>query len=115
MEKPELQGGRLSLDTLLNLMQLDVKCFQHCQLNERFLCFQIPEKCPACTVSFRTQLYPARFKVPPFFLQAPLTSSLYKKIPSFSLLLQPTDGMSHTSFIDYISSLISQNNLVILF
>ena len=81
------------MDTsIANLLHLDVKCFQHCQLNERYICFQLPEKCPTCQASIKTKLLPAKFKVPPFYLQAPLTNSKYKMLPGFSLLLQPTDG-----------------------
>ncbi len=92
LNKMNREKQRISLNSLINLMQLEVKCFQHCSLRERFICFQLPEKCPTCMVSFKTRLYPARFKVPPFVLKSPLTNSTHCKTPSFSLLLQPTDG-----------------------
>jgi len=91
-DKMNNQKERLSLNSLIYLMQLDVKCFQHCSLKERLICFQLPEKCPICSVNLKTHLFPARFKVPPFVLKSPLTKHKQNGIPSFSLLLQPTDG-----------------------
>lgn len=90
VEKPK----KLGMNTIINLMQFDIKCFQHCQQSQKYLCFQLPDKCPSCSFSLKTRLYPTPFKTPPFCLKAPVTSNKYKCLPSFSLLLQPTDGMS---------------------
>ncbi len=74
-----------SLELLLNK---EIICFQHCQLNERIICLNLPEKCPSCFMNLRSKLMPSKFKVPPFLLETPL--KIYAFMPSFSLLLQPS-------------------------
>lgn len=72
-----------------NLMIKEIKCFQHCSKSERYLCFELPEKCPSCKCDLNAKI---KFKVPPFLLPKPLTltNTQLKFLPSFSLLLQPT-------------------------
>ena len=81
-------------ENLQELMQCEIKCFQHCLRNERFLCFELPEKCPTCSTYLDSKLIPTKFRVPPFVLPPPLTVTNTKlaSLPPFSLLLQPTDG-----------------------
>lgn len=77
-----------------DLLRLEVRCFHHCSLKYRILCFKIPFKCPLCNeLLINDQVV---FKIPPYIIPAPIT---LKKInlhqfdlPSFSLLLQPTCG-----------------------
>lgn len=77
---------------LIRLMQLSIKCFHHCSSTTRYLCFDLPEKCPTCSADLNME--DIKFKVPPFILPPPLilTNKSYQLLPKFSLLLQPTDG-----------------------
>lgn len=76
---------------LKNLIMSDIKCFQHCKDSEKYLCFDLPEKCPACFSSLMDSKI--KFKVPPFVVPKPLniTNTQFKLLPPNSLLLQPTD------------------------
>lgn len=75
---------------LNNIMTTDIKCFQHCKTSERYLCFELPEKCPTCESNLNASI---KFKVPPFVVPRPLklTDTRLKCLPPYSLLLQPTD------------------------
>lgn len=77
---------------LNNMMTSDIKCFQHCKASERYLCFDLPDKCPACEFNLFNNAS-IKFKVPPFVVPRPLklTDTRLKCLPAYSLLLQPTD------------------------
>jgi hypothetical protein len=77
-----------------DLLRLEVRCFHHCSLKYRILCFKIPLKCPLCNELLMNDQ--VLFKIPPYVIPAPIS---FKKInqyqfdlPSFSLLIQPTSG-----------------------
>lgn len=72
------------------MMILEIKCFQHCKANERYLCLELPEKCPTCLHNLNSKI---KFKVPPFILPRTLklTDTRLRGLPPYSLLLQPTD------------------------
>ena len=76
------------MNSLGNLITREIYCFQHCQLKEKFLCFDLPDKCPACLVELKSNSVPTCFRVPPFKLEPHLTLS--QIMPVFSLLLQPS-------------------------
>jgi hypothetical protein len=84
---------------LNNLMILEIKCFQHCLKSERYLCFELPEKCPTCLYNLNSKI---KFKVPPFILPKPLslTNTRLKCLPPHSLLLQPTDCDYHKLLLE---------------
>jgi hypothetical protein len=77
---------------LIKLMQLSIKCFHHCSSSIRYLCYDLPEKCPTCLIDLKID--DVKFKVPPFIVPPPLllTNRNFQVLPKFSLLLQPTDG-----------------------
>lgn len=78
------------MSSFVNLLQRPIKCFQHCNRQERYLCFEIPDKCPACSISlFNSSV---QFRVPPFIMPHPFTLLSSKTLPPLSILLQPTDG-----------------------
>jgi hypothetical protein len=78
---------------LIKLMQLSIKCFHHCSSTIRYLCFELPEKCPTCSLDLNVDNN-TKFKVPPFIVPSPLVlaNKNFHILPKFSLLLQPTDG-----------------------
>lgn len=80
-----------SLKSINNMMISEIKCFQHCKASERYLCFELPEKCPTCEFGLMSSTI--KFKVPPFVVPRPLklTDTRLKCLPPYSLLLQPTD------------------------
>ena len=95
IELKEMKADDIDAENLKELMQNQIKCFQHCLRTERFLCFEMPDKCPTCSTYLDSKLMPTKFRVPPFVLPPPLTVTNTRSapyLPPFSLLLQPTDG-----------------------
>ena len=77
-----------NMNLLGDLITREIYCFQHCQLKEKYLCFDLPDKCPTCLVGLRSNSMPTCFRVPPFKLEPPLILS--QIMPMFCLLLQPS-------------------------
>ena len=75
-----IRQKEITSENLKELLTLEVKCFQHCTLNERFLCFNIPNNCPICAVPFEMSY--VQFRVPPFILPSPFTAKNF--IPKYS-------------------------------
>jgi hypothetical protein len=93
------------------LLTKQVKCFQHCLKSERIICFEMPDKCPTCTACLNSMQDQIKFRVPPFILPSPLTVTSSKEkhhVPSFSLLLQPTDG-NYSKFLKENSQIHNLN------
>lgn len=96
-------------ENIENLLKCKINCFQHCLKSERLLCFQIPDKCPTCLKCLNTKN--TKFLIPPFVLPTPLTltsisevsnSPCIQHLPSYSLLLQPTNG-NYKNFLSLIN------------
>lgn len=67
------------------IIKSEIKIFQHCN-HERIICFNLPEKCPACHIRLDLK----SFRCPPFVLASPFLRSL--KLPAISLIIQPSSG-----------------------
>lgn len=96
------------LINLEQLIQLEIKCFQHCSKTERYLCFDLPEMCPSCLANLNS-VENTKFRVPPFIVPKPLnlTNTQINYLPPMSLLLQPTDGDYDKLIINNVKDMLS--------
>jgi hypothetical protein len=102
------QTGR-SNASLSKMMKMEIRCFQHCDNRNIYLCLELPKTCPACNANLNASN--THFKIPPFLLPKPLFLSSCINLPPFSLVLQITDDSDLISGILHIGITNSKSEI----
>ena len=61
------------MTNLENIFDKRIKCFQHCTKQIRYLCFELPDTCPNCSIVLKKG---TAFRVPPFILPISLITKI---------------------------------------
>jgi hypothetical protein len=112
IKRPPKQSNRPNTTTtasLSKMMKMEIRCFQHCDNRNIYLCLELPENCPACNSCLSATN--AHFKIPPFLLPKPLFLSSCINLPPFSLVLQITDDSDLLTGILHIGVTNSKSDI----
>ena len=103
-------NDKQSSELIKKLLKLEIKCFQHCSKNSRFLCLNLPDVCPKCSSCLYSNF--TNFRIPPFTL--PSNFNKPQNLTSNSQLQIPTNSRNGFLYIFFCLNYRFHNKLSIL-